>query len=212
MTVQDWTFDGMGAAFDGHVRGHLPWYELVTGAVALIARHYIPQGGLIYDIGASTGNVGRALATTIEERTARLVAIESVQDMANRYQAPGEIVVADAMTFDYEPYDMAIMFLTVMFMPVADRAAYIASLRRKCRPGGAMLIVDKCHPPPGYEGTIFARMTWAQKIEAGVSAEEIVMKELSLAGIQRPVTASELGRGAIEMFRFGDFAGWLLPA
>ena len=211
MTKQDWTFDGMGTRFDAHVRNHLPWYDLATDAIALIARHYIPQNGLVYDIGASTGNIGRSLGATLEERDAKLIAIENVQDMAARYQAPGEIVITDALTYDYQPYDMAILFLTIMFLPVSERSHYIKRLRSKCRPGGAILIVDKCIPPPGYEGTIFARLTWAEKLKAGVSGDEIVQKELSLAGIQRPITVNELGYNIIELFRFGDFAGWLIP-
>ena len=29
-------------------------------------------------------------------------------------------------------------------------------------------------------------------------------------GIQRPINESELGEEAIEVFRFGDFAGWVI--
>ena len=52
---REWTFENTDVAsgFDRHVREQLPWYDLVTGAVAHIARHYIPKDGLVYDIGAS---------------------------------------------------------------------------------------------------------------------------------------------------------------
>jgi tRNA (cmo5U34)-methyltransferase len=52
-------------------------------------------------------------------------------------------------------------------------------------------------------------LTLAGKVAAGVPAEEIVAKELSLGGVQRPLDPRELGPGFIEWFRFGDFAGWL---
>ncbi len=42
--------------------------------------------------------------------------------------------------------------------------------------------------------------------------DDIVTKEIALAGIQRPLAITELGDGAIEMFRYGDFAGWIVPA
>ena len=35
-------------------------------------------------------------------------------------------------------------------------------------------------------------------------------KELSLSGVQRPLYRGELGPDAVEVFRFGDFAGWLI--
>ena len=64
---QDWTFQGFAPEFDAHVREQLPWYGMATESVALIARHYIPRRGLVYDLGASTGNVGRALSSTLTE-------------------------------------------------------------------------------------------------------------------------------------------------
>ncbi len=87
---REWTFKNaqIAKAFDKHVREQLPWYDLVTGALAHIARHYIPQGGLVYDIGASTGNIGRALAPTLKERKARLVGIESSNEMCGQYPSP----------------------------------------------------------------------------------------------------------------------------
>lgn len=74
--TQDWTFHGFAGQFDDHVREQLPWYELASAAMGLIARHYIPKEGKIYDLGASTGNVGRVLAPTLEARSARLTALD----------------------------------------------------------------------------------------------------------------------------------------
>ena len=68
--LKDWTFRGFSGQFDGHVREQLPWYDMATAAVAMIARHYIPQGGKVYDLGCSTGNIGRVLAPTLHEREA----------------------------------------------------------------------------------------------------------------------------------------------
>ena len=45
----DWTFHGFAKVFDGHVREQLPWYELASAAMGLIARQYIPKGGKVYD-------------------------------------------------------------------------------------------------------------------------------------------------------------------
>lgn len=39
--------------------------------------------------------------------------------------------------------------------------------------------------------------------------DEIVAKELSLAGVQRPLRRTEIPERAVEIFRFGDFAGWI---
>ncbi|WP_454021182.1 class I SAM-dependent methyltransferase [Azospirillum sp. Marseille-Q6669] len=209
---RNWTFEKaeIAAAFDRHVREQLPWYDLATGAIAHIARHYIPTGGLVYDIGASTGNIGRALSETLKDRRARLVAIEAAAEMVARYDGPGEVMQADAMAFDFEPFDLGVCFLLLMFLPVSRRAAFVQKLRQRIKPGGALIVFDKCEAATGYPATVLWRLTLAGKVSAGVDPAEIVAKELSLGGVQRPITADIVGGDAIEWFRFGEFAGWLL--
>ena len=180
--------------------------------VAHFARHYVNEGGLIYDVGASTGNVGRAIADTITARKASLVAIEPSKEMAARYAGPGKLVVADACGFNFKPYDFAVCFLVLMFIAPGDRCDLLKKLRSKMKPGGAILVFDKCQPVGGYAATAMQRLTLAGKVSAGVDAKEVIAKELSLAGAQRPIAPSELPRGAVEIFRFGEFAGWLIEA
>lgn len=215
MQIPDrWTFENttVAAGFDRHVREQLPWYEMATGAVAHIARHYIPRGGVVYDVGASTGNVGRAIEATLDERVARFVPIEASPEMAALYTGPqrGNLIVRDALEVELEPFDLAIAFLTIMFMPVPVRAGFVAHLVEICRPGGAVVIMDKTCAGSGYLATVLWRLTLAGKVAAGVEPAEIVAKELSLGGVQRPIDPVELGPGAVEWFRFGDFAGWVI--
>lgn len=61
-----------------------------------------------------------------------------------------------------------------------------------------------------YPATVLARLTWASKLAQGAEAEAIVRKELALSGIQRPLYPGELGEDAVEVFRFGDFVGWII--
>ena len=208
----NWTFEtpGVAASFDRHVREQLPWYDLATNAVTHIARHYIPEGGLVYDLGAATGNIGRAIAPVLSDRNARLIGIEPSAEMVKRYEAPGEIVCAKAEDVDYEGFDLAVVFLTLMFIEPRKRIQLMNHLRLACRPGGAIVVFDKLEPVGGYLSTVFYRLTLAGKRAAGVTPDEIVEKELSLSGVQRPILESQLGGSAYLWFKFGDFAGWVI--
>ncbi|MGV1894801.1 hypothetical protein [Agrobacterium vitis] len=62
----------------------------------------------------------------------------------------------------------------------------------------------------GYEATVMMRMIWNGKLQAGVSFAEVAEKEMRLAAIQRSIEPHELGRKALEIFRFADFAGWII--
>lgn len=212
----NWTFENADVArnFDRHVKEQLPWYSLATGAVAHIARHYIPKGGVVYDIGASTGNIGRALAPMLEQRSATLIPVEASADMVALYDGPGRdrLIHADALTVEIDYADLIVCFLTLMFLPASERAKWVKYARSRLRPGGAMIVFDKCEAQTGYAATVLWRLTLAGKIAAGVSADEIVAKELSLGGVQRPLSRGELGPDALEWMRFGEFCGWLIEA
>lgn len=208
---KNWTFksEEIAANFDQHVREQLPWYDLTTGIVAHVGRHYIPQNGNVYDIGASTGNIGKAIAGTLTARSATFTAIESSKEMADRYSGPGTLEIADATEYPFLMFDFAVCFLVLSFIPHLKRKALLSVLRERIKQGGALIVFDKCKPCGGYVSTVMSRLALAGKMAAGVDARQILDKELSLSGVQRPLNPTEL-IGATEIFRFGDFAGWII--
>ena len=213
----DWTFNSteIAASFDLHVREQLPWYDMATRAVAHIIRHYLPEYGLIYDIGASNGNIGRSISDVVKRRGARVVAIEKSKEMADTYDGPGICVNADAIDFDFERYNVAVCFLVMMFLPVEDRKQWLQSLSNKIKPGGVMIIVDKTIGYDGYIGTVMRRLTIDGKISAGADPKDVIEKELSLSGVQRPVPLSLINSitpKPVEVFRFGEFVGWVVES
>lgn len=207
----DWTFRDakVAAAFDRHVREQLPWYDLATGALAHLVRHYLPEGGVLYDIGASTGNVGRAVAEILKDRDAGMIASEPSEEMREQYRGPDGVRHLDqadlrslgslrgpwyVLTGDraeditfYPAPDVVTMFLSLSFVPVAARRRLLQRTWESLRRGGALLVLDKADPPAGYFGQALRRLTLAGKVATGTPPEAIVAKELSLSGVQRPV-------------------------
>lgn len=208
---KDWTFKDKNVSdnFESHVRESLPWYDMVTGFVAHFARHYIPHQGLVYDIGASTGNIGRAIYDTLLSRHAHFVAIEESKEMALNYEGPDRLVIADALNYRFDPYDFAVCFLVIMFLPISKRHDFIERLIDNLNPGGALIIVDKTEAPKGYLGTTFSRLTMSQKVNSGIESNDIIKKELSLAGYQRPISKN-LMKGFTKFFQAGEFSAWIL--
>ena len=208
----NWSFETSGVAqgFDRHVREQLPWYDLATNAILHVARHYIPQDGLVYDFGASTGNIGRALEPILTKRKAHLIGIEPSEEMIKLYNAPGEIICSKAETFIVKEFDLSVLFLCLMFIPPAKRFNLMLRLREKCKPGGAIIVFDKLEPIGGYASTVFYRLTLAGKKASGTNSDEIIEKELSLSGVQRPITEDQLAGDFINWFKFGDFSGYLI--
>ena len=92
-----------------------------------------------------------------------------------------------------------------MFVPYSKREQVMANLKAKMRKGGAIIIVDKVADDGGYLGVCLRRLTLFWKSLSGVAADDIVEKEISLAGVQRP--SSREGK---LFLKFGEFEGWII--
>jgi tRNA (cmo5U34)-methyltransferase len=210
--MKDWSFKTKGIAndFDSHVREQLPWYELVTESVAYIARNYVPQNGRIYDIGASTGNMLVALKELIDERNITYSPVDESPAMCEIFtqnHPEYNIGCFDVTSVDLiEHFDVAIIMLTAMFLPVKKQEQFMQNLYNKMNKGGAIIIVDKVCDEDGYFSTVMKRLTMYWKLKNGAKAEDILRKELSLSGIQRPIKMDY----AKQFFQLGEFKGWVI--
>lgn len=204
-----WSFENseIAGAFDDHVREQLPWYDLATGVCTHVIRHFLPQEGVLYDIGASTGNITKAARQTIKDRRAKVFAIEPSLEMIGIYKGEGELINKKAEDVEYKNFDVAVLFLSLMFVPVSKREKLLSDLYSKLNKGGCIIIFDKTEPLGGYLSTVMYRLTLAGKVSTGTSPDEIVKKELSLSGVQIPVKEDE--RWGL-IFKFGDFSGWVI--
>ena len=216
--MKSWTFETKEIAenFDAHVREQLPWYEMVTDAVCYIVRNYLAQGQTIIDVGASTGNTIHKLMPLIEERDAKAIAIEkssSMVDIMNHrfLNAPRVRVKKSDVTMTILPKGQVyIVFLTLMFIPVHMRKVVIDDIRSNCMEGGVIIIVDKVCDHGGYLSTVLKRLGMRFKLQQGAEPEDVLNKEMSLAGVQIPLDPAVLGKDAKQFFRMGEFAGWII--
>ena len=220
--MNSWTFETpeIAAGFDDHIREQLPWYDMVTDAVVYIARNYIPtKGCVITEIGASTGNMTKALLPTFSERHGyHYQAVEESKAMCGVFT---ENVTHPLVTlFDEDILDInmdgldtshvTILFLTLMFIPTEERESLIKALRSNSYKGGCIIVVDKVLDHGGYFGTVLKRLGMHFKLMQGAKPEDVLNKEMSLAGVQIPIDPAILGADAKEFFRMGEFVGWVI--
>ena len=205
--TRHWTFEDSELAnnFGDHVKGQLPWYELATGLVRCIAENYLPRGGVMYDIGASTGNITSACADLIKARGVQCMSIEPSKEMCKAWKGEGELINELAENYDFKEYDLAVCFLTFMFISASEQRRVFSLLKSRIKEGGALVIVDKFDGFGGYADTVRRRMTMRQKIAGGEDAQSVIDKELSLSGVQRPLGA-EYMKGE-RFFQIGEFQG-----
>jgi tRNA (cmo5U34)-methyltransferase len=216
--MKSWTFETKEIAetFDAHVREQLPWYDMVTDVVAYIARNYLPEFGTVVDIGASTGNMVDKLMPLMVERWADVVAIEKSIPMCkvlqkkyenSKYVSVQNVNITNSKMPEAEVY---ILFLTMMFIPTERRKDLMKAMRANCIKGGVIIVVDKVYDHGGYFATVLKRLTMQFKLQQGAKPEDVLNKEMSLAGVQIPIDPVILGEDAKQFFRMGEFAGWVI--
>lgn len=216
--MKSWTFNTpeIAGTFDSHVREQLPWYDMVSDAVAYITRNYLPEFGIVVDIGASTGNMIDKLMPLKRERYADIIAIERSSEMCKvmqrKYEKVEDIYIQNNSVINHKlpTADVFIVFLTMMFLPIGDRKALINAMRANCRRGGVIIVVDKVADHGGYFSTVLKRLTMQFKLQQGAKPEDVLTKEMSLAGVQIPIDPAILGDDAKLFFRMGEFAGWVI--
>jgi tRNA (cmo5U34)-methyltransferase len=74
--------------------------------------------------------------------------------------------------------------------------------------GGAFVVLEKMKSRGGYLGTALNRVTWRNKIENGESLKMVINKELSLSGVQYPLSEKEL-EGFELIWAYGDFRAYI---
>jgi tRNA (cmo5U34)-methyltransferase len=160
--------------------------------------------------------MSKALLPLIDERTGTILALDNDDSMVKTYQHNIihnriGVLQSKAEDYEYDEFDVAIVFLTAMFLPVEKQSNLIDKLYGKLKTGGAIIIVDKVCEEDGYFSTVMKRLTMYWKLKNGAHPEDIINKELSLSGVQRPID-SDLLRifGAKQFFQLGEFKGWVI--
>lgn len=209
----EWTFKNKDVAsnFDNHVAEQLPWYYMAQSMAAHLIRCYLPYDGILIDLGCSTGGITKAVSDVIKARNVSALSIDNSKEMIDIFDGPGKALLGDMADKSlFDSFDVCCVFLSIMFMPVKDRESFIDSLILRKQEGGAIIIVDKAVQVSGYLGTSISRLTISNKINGKNSAEDILKKELSLCGVQRPIDPDLLeSRGFIKWLQIGEFIGWI---
>ncbi|WP_114417415.1 carboxy-S-adenosyl-L-methionine synthase CmoA [Marinospirillum perlucidum] len=186
--------------FPDMIKRSVPGYSQILGMAGVIARRYVPEGGRIYDLGASLGASTLSVAQQLDHlERVQIHAVDTSEAMNERCrqlldqelpQREVEIQCADIRTLDYQPCDLILINFTLQFLPLADRQPLLDRLFAALRPGGALLLSEKIHFEDSRQSQLLYELHHDFKRANGYSDMEISQKRTALEDVLRTELAS----------------------
>lgn len=209
-----WNFknDEIASDFTNHVNSQLPWYSVATELFTFYASHFIYDGAVVYDFGCSLGNISKELKSINNTKKYRMINVDNSENMQTNFEGVGEFILSDLQSLCIGKFDVGIFFLTIMFLPHKEQLKLLEKAYNSLNDGGVILLLERFTTNvEGYTPQILQRYIHHSKISGGVSMDKAMEKDLSLVGIQRPLSIRQIKRyKPIEIFKVGEFRGFAI--
>lgn len=208
-TNAGWTFGGkIPETFVEHIRQSVPLYEEGHNLTCQLSDFFVSDSSICYEIGASTGELIKKLASHNEAKPgAKWIGLDPVDTMVEAAQSHCsdigniEILLEDARHFEFEKSDLIVSYYCMQFISPRDRQALFDKIYNALNWGGAFILFEKVRAPDARFQDIISTLYNDFKLSNGFSGEEIVSKSRSLKGILEPFST----QGNIDLFERAGF-------
>lgn len=193
-----WAFDEkVTGVFDKMLEASIPNYQEMRRLTFALGKRFIPKtdGGVVIDIGASRGD---ALLPFVDHYpNHNYYAVECAPAMSavlkERFWSPNVTVCEHDLRYNHSVFEtksnLILSVLTLMFVPLELRQRLLQSMYESLRPGGALILVEKCLGADSCIHDMLVEEYLAMKKEHGYTYEQINRKKMALEGVLVPVTA-----------------------
>ncbi|MEV0149703.1 MULTISPECIES: methyltransferase domain-containing protein [unclassified Nonomuraea] len=201
--------------FDDHVRASVPHYDVIQDLVAETADWLVPAGGLVADLGASTGASARRILQRHPNRGIRFVLYDEQpamldQAMIELKQIGGEHDVILSATrvqegpLVHEDADLTLCLFTLQFLPRRERVKALRLARQRSAESGALIVAEKIRAIDSRWAEIGTDVAHDYKAARGISDAAIRAKARALRGVLRPYPQQATADAMVA-------AGWHAP-
>ena len=206
-----WNFGGdVADTFVDHIRQSVPMYAEGHDLVCQFSDYFVSNQSTCYEIGVSTGELLRKLATHNSGKpNARWIGIDTEKPMIDKAKkhCAGveniELYVDDIRNFDLEPADLIVSYYTMQFTPPRHRQAIFDKIYKSLNWGGAFIMFEKVRGPDARFQDICVSLYNDFKVRQGFSPDEILSKTRSLKGVLEPFS-TEGNMGLMRRAGFAD--------
>lgn len=226
--LASFSFDEQVASvFPDMIKRSIPGYSQILGMTGVIAKRYVPEGGRIYDLGASLGATTLSVAQQLEHLSeVEFITVDSSTAMTERCkhilaknlpQRAITTLCGDIRQLEYQPCDLILLNFTLQFLPPKDRQTLLGKLYQALRPGGALIISEKIHFQDPRQAQLLYELHHDFKRANGYSDMEISQKRTALEDVMLTDTPEQHQKRLLETgfsfasqwFQYLNFASFL---
>lgn len=228
--AQDFSFDAkVSSVFDDMVSRSVPHYGEVQRMIAGLSFAFIPEhGGVVCDLGCSTGTTIKLLATHPRRPSdLRFIGFDNSPHMLDQARAKLADLIATELielreadlndSFTIPPCNVALLNWTLQFVRPLHRESLLRQVHDALEPSGALLLSEKTLVSDSFLNRTYIDLYYDYKRDAGYTNEEIQRKREALENVLVPYRVDEniamlkrCGFRTVDVFfRWFNFAGFV---
>jgi len=202
--------------FSDMIERSVPGYRQLLELTPLVARSAVQPHTKVYDLGCSLGAATLAARRAIQVPGVEMVGLDSSPEMVARCRSivaednstvPVDIQVADITEQTYEHASLCLMYFTLQFVALDQRADLLSRIYEGLIPGGVLLLAEKLRFDTPDEQDWMDEHHLSFKRSQGYSDLQIAKKRQAIENVLIPQTANEHER-ALKQAGFRHVHRW----
>lgn len=184
--------------FDDMLSRSIPFYDEIHKITKDIIDRTFVDGGLIYDLGCSTGTTITLIDKHLkkQKKSARFIGIDNSKSMIEKSQEKIKrnrvrnttLVCADIEEVEFEKSQLIIMNYTLQFIPVSKRVKLLTRMYNSLNKGGVFIFAEKIKSSSKPVDDLLTTLYYDFKKRNGYSELEIAQKREALENVLVPHT------------------------
>lgn len=182
--------------FGRHIEMSVPNYRGLVDVAKAVSLEYLPNNGEMWDLGCSSGLLLNEIASASD---AKLIGCDVV-DMGYSKQYDFKQMDLIDILLDHDTPNVISCLFTLQFLNPFDRNIAVNAIREHVQNGATFIVAEKTHLKcPRINAAVF-RQHMRGKLD-NFSADEILQKDLDLAGSMFPLSKQEMDH---ELRKIGE--------
>ena len=196
--IKKWTFETNVSKFDKHISNSVPGYEIAWWICKEMCRNFLSKNTVIYDLGCSTGNKTKELATTYynDYENLKIIGVDIEKNMINyakkmKGHPSIKYLHEDIRRIKFTKTNIFIVFYTLNFLDQSDKFNLLKKIFKSLKDHGVVFYADKIINDEPVVENITNEIHSLWKLY-NFKEKDIFNKNQSIRGVLKPLKTDQI--------------------